>query len=123
MDANALHLGVRDKPLFRSEFTGPLRRIAAADIPGSARVTVLVRESAAEMIRAEGARAHSYRRFATFCDVGEQSRTPLDCSMQKARVKARMECRIPRACTMLAHTAIVCVGDVGRRGDRRGARY
>lgn len=92
VDVGAEHLGVRDLPLFQTSNTGPLRQIAEAEIPGAARLAVMVREGDVETIRSSGARARSYRRFATFCDADREIRQtapPLDCSLNGARVKAR----------------------------------
>ena len=93
VDAEAPYLGVRDAALFRAEFTGPLSQIAEAEIPGAARISVLVRASAERMIRTEGARAHGFRRFVTFCDAVHQSFAPLNCSLHGARAKARATAR------------------------------
>lgn len=91
-DHEAPYLGIRDAPLFQTSNTGPLHQISEADLFSTAKLAVFVRASAAESVLADGALAPSYRRFATFCDVEQRMdrpASPLDCSLNGARVKAR----------------------------------
>lgn len=91
VDASADYLGVRDAPLFNTNDTGPLQKIAAAALPGEVEINVFVRAGAGALVKAANRAAPSLRRYATFCDAepSDARATPLDCSVKGAHVKAR----------------------------------
>lgn len=89
VDSGKAELGVRDDKLFDTRHTGPLTELVSAKIENHVRVSVHERSETVAMARAPLPSDYfSIRRFVTFCDIGTGA-DPLDCSLGKARVKAR----------------------------------
>ncbi|WP_193174450.1 hypothetical protein [Oricola nitratireducens] len=89
VDGQQAELGIRDDKLFDAESTGPLVELLSAKVEGHARVTVHERRETAAMPRSPLPQGwFQYRRFVTFCDATGYD-DPLDCSLGRARVKAR----------------------------------
>ncbi|QKV19939.1 hypothetical protein [Oricola thermophila] len=89
VDADKAEIGVRDGKLFDTRFTGPLTELMSARIENHVRVSVHERTETTGMPRSPmPAGRHSFRRFVTFCDLGNDA-DPLDCSVGSARIKAR----------------------------------